>query len=420
MAVPAITPVAKTTAPLADAAARTGARNEGSSEGGFAAVLENAGGAMPDAPGGAPVLPLPPQGDVPELPAPAVAPVDMPVAAMPGATVTEPAAPEPDAPTPAPAPAADVAAPQVGTVEFDPSLAQTVPGQLPVPSGAVQTAIAPEAVVEEKPGKDEPGKNEPGKRKDAATKAQIDVQVPPQTPLAQPVAVSLPSADAALQTAAPADGEPPVHDRSAAAPQVDLVAAGETAPDQAPPEARLSTSLFTQTLDAAAVRPALTGPASPYAPARQSGDTTVSVREGRFGTDIGVTIARAAGSGPDGTGSDLLIRLDPRHMGRVDVRLSFEHDGVLRAVVSADNPAALDLLRRESGDLGRALADAGVRSDNQSLRFDANGSGGGGNAGGQPRQGQRAQGPDLDFAGNGNDDPIHRPLASSGHVDLMA
>lgn len=177
----------------------------------------------------------------------------------------------------------------------------------------------------------------------------------------------------------------------------------------------LSTPVFTQTLEAAASRPA----ALPYATADAS-QATVSVREGRFGADVGVAIARAAG----GDGKDLLIRLDPRDMGRVDVRLSFDHDGVLRAVVSADSPAALDMLRRESPDLHRSLADAGVRSDGQSLRFDGNGAGGG--SSGQARQGfQRQQHPAAgdpgQTAGPGGDTPIpYRSLAGSGHVDLMA
>mgnify|MGYP001035660114 CR=1 FL=1 len=193
----------------------------------------------------------------------------------------------------------------------------------------------------------------------------------------------------------------------------------ERAPDQGPAssDANLSAPLFSQTLTGTASRPA----ALPYAPPAQSApqSATVSVQQGQFGNDIGVEIARALDKG----GDDLLIRLDPRHMGRIDVRLSFDHDGVLRAVLSADSASSLDMLRRESTDLGRALADAGIRSDGQSLRFDSR-SGGQGGQRWQGEQGQRQAGiHSHGGAGDGfggSDDPIYRPLRSSGHVDLMA
>ncbi|WP_395328296.1 flagellar hook-length control protein FliK [Novosphingobium sp. BL-8H] len=179
----------------------------------------------------------------------------------------------------------------------------------------------------------------------------------------------------------------------------------------------LSSPVLTQTFATTAMRPA----ALPYATAASTTQTAmVSVQEGQFGNDIGVQIARALDKG----GNDLLIKLDPQHMGRIDVRLSFDHDGVLRAVMSADSSTATDLLRRESTDLNRALADAGIRADSQSLRFDTRAGGHGGGHGGQGHNGQgnqRWQGQQAgmdDFSGG--DDPIYRSLGSSGHVDLMA
>ncbi|MFK4873433.1 flagellar hook-length control protein FliK [Novosphingobium sp. ZW T3_23] len=223
------------------------------------------------------------------------------------------------------------------------------------------------------------------------------------------------AASAAFEKAAPEASAPRSQATTATA-----AGAADAAPDQgsSPTDANLSTPLFTQTLTGTASRPA----ALPYAPAPQTAaqSATVSVQEGQFGNDIGVEIARALDKGSD----DLLIRLDPRHMGRIDVRLSFDHDGVLRAVVSADSASSLDMLRRESTDLGRALADAGVRSDGQSLRFDSRsgGQGGGrwqGDQNSQHQAGHQSQGGLSDGFG-GSDDPIYRPLRSSGHVDLMA
>ena len=184
--------------------------------------------------------------------------------------------------------------------------------------------------------------------------------------------------------------------------------------------AALSSPVLTQTFAPVASRPAaLPYPASTTASPQSA---SVTVQEGQFGTDMGVQIARALDAG----GNDLLIKLDPRHMGRIDVRLSFDHDGVLRAVMSADSSTAAEMLRRESTDLNRALADAGIRADGQSLRFDTRAGGGqdggqNGNSrwqGGQGAQGQAASGFADSFGGG--DDPVYRSLRSSGHVDLMA
>lgn len=184
--------------------------------------------------------------------------------------------------------------------------------------------------------------------------------------------------------------------------------------------ATLSSPVLTQTFAPVASRPA----ALPYPTSTQATTQTasVTVQEGQFGSDMGVQIARALDAG----GNDLLIKLDPRHMGRIDVRLSFDHDGVLRAVMSADSSTAADMLRRESTDLNRALADAGIRADGQSLRFDTRTGGGqsgqdGSQNGNQRWQGQQGQA-DSGFADSfgGGDDPVYRSLRSSGHVDLMA
>lgn len=172
-----------------------------------------------------------------------------------------------------------------------------------------------------------------------------------------------------------------------------------------------------------AMTPVANGPAvSPYPAVPQAAVMTpvVMAQPGRIGADIGVEIARAA----KGDREDVLIRLDPREMGRIDVRLSFDRDGMLRAVMSADSPAALDMLRRESGDLNRALADAGVRHDAQSFRFDARSGDQGQDSGFDQgsRRDQQDQGARASFDNGGDElaDLHYRPLRASGQVDLMA
>ncbi|MBT0670525.1 flagellar hook-length control protein FliK [Novosphingobium profundi] len=180
---------------------------------------------------------------------------------------------------------------------------------------------------------------------------------------------------------------------------------------------------LSQTMAPIGTRPS----ALPYAANAQSSTTSsadVQVREGQFGTDMGVEIARALGAGSD----DLLIKLDPRHLGRIDVRLSFDHAGVLRATMSADSTGAADMLRRESGDLVRSLADAGIRADGQSLRFDTRAGGQSGQGAGQGWSGsqgssdQRGSGGQGQSQGRfaGRDEPVYRSLGASGHVDLIA
>ncbi len=154
--------------------------------------------------------------------------------------------------------------------------------------------------------------------------------------------------------------------------------------------------------------------------------TRVAAQPGRIGNEMGVAIARHAVAGQPET---ITVRLDPKDMGRIEVRLAFDDAGTLRAVVSADTSAALEMLRRDAGDLGRALADAGVRADGQSLRFDTRTSGGNDpgqrHHGGDPRhtpspspssRQRHADGEYPVFA----ETPIYRALRTSGRVDLTA
>lgn len=144
----------------------------------------------------------------------------------------------------------------------------------------------------------------------------------------------------------------------------------------------------------------------------------VSAKAGHMGREMGVEIARRIKEGKQ----EIMLRLDPAEMGRVEVRMSFDGDGRLRAVVSADNPAALDILRRDAGDLTRSLSDSGLRTDAQSFKFDARG----GEQGQQPWHRQQAAGSDHRAKSDASafptveDEPIYRRLRESGRVDMMA
>ncbi|MET0269695.1 MAG: flagellar hook-length control protein FliK, partial [Sphingomonas sp.] len=130
-------------------------------------------------------------------------------------------------------------------------------------------------------------------------------------------------------------------------------------------------------------KPVAPAPAAPTAPSPVP-EAHVMAEPGRMGHEMAVAIARHTA---EGGGEALTVRLNPAEFGRIDVTLSFDDRGTLRAVLAAETPAALDVLRRDSADLGRALSDAGMRTDAQSFRFDTRQ--GGADAGGQGAHGQQ-------------------------------
>ncbi len=81
---------------------------------------------------------------------------------------------------------------------------------------------------------------------------------------------------------------------------------------------------------------------------------------------VAVQIHKAANAGQDRVN----IRLYPADLGRVEVKLEWADDGALRAVISAERSDTLDLLQRDSRALDRALQDAGLKTDSDSLSFD--------------------------------------------------
>ena len=145
---------------------------------------------------------------------------------------------------------------------------------------------------------------------------------------------------------------------------------------------------------------------------------TISARPGEIGRQLGVEIVRQNLDGRD----SLTIRLDPAEMGEIQVRLQFDDKGTMRAHVSAESSVALEMLRRDSGDLVRALGDAGVRTDAQSFQFEARSQG----RGDQQGQHNRPETPARQDAGYAEgeadtDDQSPRPkLRSSGSLDLFA
>ncbi|NYT42117.1 flagellar hook-length control protein FliK [Sphingomonas sp. R-74633] len=143
-------------------------------------------------------------------------------------------------------------------------------------------------------------------------------------------------------------------------------------------------------------------------------EPVIAARPGHLGQQMGVEIARKVEAGDD----TLRVRLSPDNLGKVEVTLSFDDAGTLRATVRADSAHALDMLRQDAPDLGRALDQAGIRADAQSFRFESRSEGGG--AQGQQQQSQNSAG--NHFAGNDEPDvtEAYREIRGDGQVDLLA
>jgi chemotaxis protein MotD len=63
------------------------------------------------------------------------------------------------------------------------------------------------------------------------------------------------------------------------------------------------------------------------------------------------------------------IRLDPPDLGRIHVRLDVDRDGNVITHMVADRTDTLDLLRKDTTGLERALQDAGLKTSDNSLQF---------------------------------------------------
>jgi flagellar hook-length control protein FliK len=84
---------------------------------------------------------------------------------------------------------------------------------------------------------------------------------------------------------------------------------------------------------------------------------------------VAIRIYKAAEAGQE----RINIRLHPAELGRIEVRMEWAEDGVLRATISAEKSETLDLLQRDSRALDRALQEAGIRTNSGSLSFDLRG-----------------------------------------------
>jgi flagellar hook-length control protein FliK len=104
---------------------------------------------------------------------------------------------------------------------------------------------------------------------------------------------------------------------------------------------------------------------------------------------ISVKITKALQSGTD----RISIQLKPAELGRVDVKLEMTGDGRVMTVVTAEKQDTLDLLRRDSSELQRALQDAGLQAGD--MEFNLKG-----------QEQQSADGENADNSSSGNQETV--------------
>lgn len=80
---------------------------------------------------------------------------------------------------------------------------------------------------------------------------------------------------------------------------------------------------------------------------------------------VAVAIANKAVAGA----REFEIRLDPPELGRIEVRMHVDRDGNVTSRLIADRQDTLDLLKRDSSHLERALQDAGLKTSDNGMQF---------------------------------------------------
>ncbi|MFC5311403.1 flagellar hook-length control protein FliK, partial [Azospirillum rugosum] len=194
---------------------------------------------------------------------------------------------------------------------------------------------------------------------------------------------------------------------------------GAAAPDAAKPADGASTTATHPAIAAMEAPRAAAGVDAPAAlahlrPSRGSAGLPMGVQE-----QVAVHMRKNVADGND----SFTINLRPTELGRIDIRLEIASDGRVSAQVAVEKAQTLELLQRDSRNLERALQDAGLKADSNSLNFSLRGEGGnpfqdeGRQGGGYGRRGR---------GGSGGGDEVEDVKAAytvtlaPGRVDLHA
>ena len=122
----------------------------------------------------------------------------------------------------------------------------------------------------------------------------------------------------------------------------------------------------------------------------------------------------------DGIGK-IHIQLHPEDIGGVEISIKVSHDQTAQVHVVADRQQTLDMLSRDAGSLQRALSEAGIKADTNSLQFELRGgqdgqakAGGDGQQqnGGYPKQ--KDDGGEIPRIQEVNDNGMYRLVSTNG------
>lgn len=118
---------------------------------------------------------------------------------------------------------------------------------------------------------------------------------------------------------------------------------------------------------------------------------------------VAVNIQRGISQGQD----RITVQLRPAELGRVEIKMEMNHDGKMSAVIMAERPETLDMLRQDSRSLIDALNQAGLKTDANSLSFNLQGQ----NSGENQAQSQTAN------AGGGNAQDVPEDISLFDNLD---
>lgn len=144
------------------------------------------------------------------------------------------------------------------------------------------------------------------------------------------------------------------------------------------------------------------------------------------GTPADQVAVKLSATAKDG-GGRVTVRLNPEELGKVDVKMEIANDGKVRAVIAVERPETLELLQRDAKGLEKALQDAGLQTDGDSLEFDLRGDGGqsaedtgdgSGDAAG--KDGPSHGGDDGDAVAETEQDEGSGGVKADGSLDLVA
>jgi flagellar hook-length control protein FliK len=90
---------------------------------------------------------------------------------------------------------------------------------------------------------------------------------------------------------------------------------------------------------------------------------------------VALVLIEKATSGSEKAKQELSVQLDPPELGRMQIQLSMEKDGVMKVHLLAEKQETLSLFQRDAHALKSALDSAGIQIDSSAITFDMAGGG---------------------------------------------